>query len=151
MLELLRWRQFHLGYLSSSTWFAVQSQDLLRSCILFKVFKHCVSMHICTYRSVRMYSWKRLTTETRSPVAEDAPRPLNFKAFDQYWPDTAWLTNRTTDRLSENDCIKSCVLRESGEKLDLTLVRVSSYLMGTGGSCVGGKAAGAWSWPLTFM
>jgi len=38
--------------------------------------------------------------ENRSPVTEDAPRPLHFKAFDQYWPDTAWLINRTTDRLS---------------------------------------------------
>jgi len=27
----------------------------------------------------------------------------------------------------------------------------ASYLMGTGGSFSGGKAAGAWSWPLTSI
>jgi len=29
-------------------------------------------------------------------------------------------------------------------------LRLASYPLGTGGSFVGGKAAGAWGWPLTF-
>ena len=44
-------------------------------------------MHIQKCKIVQLT--KADNGEIRSPIAEDAPRPLNFKVIDQYWPDRA--------------------------------------------------------------
>jgi hypothetical protein len=110
----------------------------------------CMQLHdsfhlqgtVCTYKSNFNFNWDH---DNQKKSTRPATVMIRYYYYHRYGLKAGWQRNRGSipGRRMRFSLLHSV---QTG-----TGTQPASYPMGTGGSFPGGKVAGAWSWPLTFI